>query len=289
MQRSSRVKLALAQIKPTLGNIEENLRLHESAIDEALAGGAGLVVFPELSLTGYFLQDLTGSIAIEPERSEVFARLLELSQRIDVVVGFPEKAPDCRFFNSSAYLSGGHIVYTHRKLYLPTYGMFDEARDFAPGDYLRTFETKFGPAAILICEDLWHPSAAYIAAQDGAELIIGVSAGPGRGVYRGEELGSVLAWKQIIRSVAQAYTVYVVYVNRVGFEDGITFSGKSEVVDPFGNCVAEAKQFDEDLVVASIDHGNIERARLVYPLLRDERLDLTRRELERIYRKRHRI
>lgn len=281
------MKLALAQIKPTLGNLQANLRLHETAVEQALDGGAELVVFPELSLAGYFLQDLVDSVAIEPDRSEIFSRLFELSQRIDLVVGFAEKTLDHRFFNSSAYLSGGRIVYTHRKLYLPTYGMFDEARDFAHGDYLRSFDTKFGPAAILICEDLWHPSAAYLAAQDGAELIIGVSAGPGRGVYRGEELGSTLAWKQIIRSVAQAYTVYVVYVNRVGVEDGIVFSGRSEVIDPFGSSVAEARQLDEDLVIAEIDRRKIERARVMYPLLRDERLDLTRRELERIYRKRH--
>jgi predicted amidohydrolase len=164
--------------------------------------------------------------------------------------------------------------------------MFDEYRYFAPGDTLRVFETRFGLTGILICEDMWHPSTFFLLAHDGAQLILGPSAGPGRGVYRGSTLGSVQAWEHKIRSASQSYLTYVTHCNRVGFEDGVSFGGGSEVTDPFGTCLAKGKTLEEDLIFADLDKAEIQRARTLYPLLRDERLDLTRRELERIYKKR---
>jgi predicted amidohydrolase len=281
--------VALAQIKPVLGDLERNLEIHRDYIARAVERGSDLIVFPELSLTGYYLEDLVPDVALDPHRSDVFARLAEHSDvhDIDIVVGFVEVSEDFRFFNAAAYLSQGEVRYVHRKLYLPTYGMFDEGRYLAPGERLRAFETRWGRMGMLICEDMWHPSTSYLLAQDGAQVIVCLSAGPGRGVRQEEKLGSTRAWETITRAASQAYMVYTLYVNRVGFEDGAFFSGGSEVVDPFGRSVVRAAEPDEALLTADLDRREIRRARTFYPLLRDERLDLTLRELKRIYAERY--
>jgi predicted amidohydrolase len=286
-----KIKVALGQVKPALGDVERNLDMHRDVIRHSAEAGAQLVVFPELSLTGYYLEDLASDVAIDPEQSDTLGQLANLGQKhnIDVVVGFVEVAPDYRFFNSAAYLSQGRIMHIHRKLYLPTYGMFDEGRYLAAGDVLRAFDTRFGRMGMLICEDLWHPSTLYLMAHDGAQVLLAVSAGPGRGLRLSDKLGSMYAWEAITRSAAQSYMLYVVYVNRVGLEDGVIFSGGSELIDPFGRCLVKAKTFDEDLCFAEIDALEVRRARTIYPLLRDERLDLTLRELQRIYNKRHEL
>lgn len=285
------IKVALGQIKPTLGDVARNLAMHVDVIERSAEAGADLVVFPELSLTGYFLQDLVPEVALDPQASDTLGQLSELGRKhhLDIVVGFVEVAPDYRFFNTSAYLSQGRLIHLHRKVYLPTYGLFDEGRYVAAGDVLRAFDTRFGRMGILICEDLWHPSTIYLMAQDGAQVLIAPSAGPGRGLRLPEKLGSMYAWEAITRSAAQSYMQYVVYVNRVGCEDGVMFSGGSELIDPFGRCVVKAKAFDEDLCFGEIDELEVRRARTIYPLLRDERLDLTLRELQRIYTQRYRL
>jgi len=286
---ADRLQIALAQIKPSLGNLTANLKVHEDYFERAAAEGAELVVFPELSLTGYYLQDLVPDVSIDTERSDLFDKFRRMSDQADLVVGFVERGSDFRFFNSAAYLSKGQIVHIHRKLYLPTYGMFDEYRYFSPGDTLRSFETRFGTMGMLICEDMWHPSTFFLLANDGAQLILGPSAGPGRGVYRGATFGSVQAWQAIIHSASQSYMIYVTHCNRVGVEDGVSFGGGSEVSDPFGTCLVKGKTLDEDLIFAEIDKAEIQRARTLYPLMRDERLDLNMRELERIYKKRFQL
>ncbi|HXF06555.1 MAG TPA: nitrilase-related carbon-nitrogen hydrolase [Blastocatellia bacterium] len=283
--------VALAQIKPVLGDLRRNLEIHREYIARAVERGSDLIVFPELSLTGYYLEDLVPDVALDPRRSDIFATLAEQSEihDIDIVVGFVEVADDFRFFNAAAYLSHGELRHIHRKVYLPTYGMFDEGRYLAPGEMLRAFDTRWGRMGMLICEDMWHPSTTYVLAQDGAQVILCLSAGPGRGVRQQEKLGSRLAWETITRAASQAYMIYTLYVNRVGFEDGAFFSGGSEVVDPFGRPVVRASEPDETLLVAELDQQEIRRARTFYPLLRDERLDLTLRELKRIYAERHRL
>jgi predicted amidohydrolase len=291
MNNSMVIKVALGQIKPTLGDVARNLEMHRDVIARSAEAGADLVVFPELSLAGYYLQDLAPEVALDPENSDTLGQLIELGQthNLDIVVGFVEVAPDYRFFNSAAYLSEGRVIHIHRKLYLPTYAMFDESRYLAAGDVLRAFDTRFGRMGLLICEDLWHPSTLYLMAHDGAQVLIAVSAGPGRGLRLPDRLGSMYAWEAITRSAAQSYMLYVVYVNRVGFEDGVMFSGGSELIDPFGRCLVKAKTLDEDLCFGEIDALEVRRARTIYPLLRDERLELTLRELRRIYAQRHQL
>jgi predicted amidohydrolase len=280
------LRVALAQISPALGDTARNLPLHLDAARDAKRDGADLVVFPELSLTGYLLRDQVPDVALRPE-DPAFRRLLRASKDIDLLVGFVEEAPGHRYHNSAAYLSGGRIVHLHRKIYLPTYGMFDEGRDFAPGEKIRRFDAPFGPAGILICEDCWHPTCAWLLAQEGAEVLLVLSSGPTRGARPKRGVTSLGVWHDLLRTTAQFQTTYVVYVNRVGYEDGLNFGGGSVAVDPFGRIVTSLPALDPGLGVAELDAEVLRRARTAYPLLRDEKLDLVARELERIRRLRY--
>jgi predicted amidohydrolase len=274
-------RLAVAQIAPTLGDLEKNLTLHEKMARQAIEQSANLLVFPELSLTGYFLKDQVPSVALRAD-SPLLQRFRELSLRVAMVLGFVEEAPDHRFYNAAAYLEGGEIRHIHRKVYLPTYGIFDEARYLAAGDRVRAFDTPLGRMAILICEDLWHPAVPAIAAWDGAEILICPSASPGRGLGQAEPFQNATTWERTLRTCGDLLTSYVVYANRVGYEDGACFWGGSEVVTPGGEPLAKARYLEEDFLLAEMDPGGLRRARVANPLLRDERMELTLRELSRI-------
>ncbi len=178
--------IAAAQLAPRLGDLAANLALYESTLTEARGRGADLVVFPELSLTGYLLRDMVSTVALRLDSPEI-ARLRELSRSVAFVAGLVEETPSFRFHNASIFFDRGEIVAVHRKVYLPTYGMFDEQRYFARGDRIRAFDSRFGRAAMLVCEDLWHPSTAYLAALDGALLVLCPSTSPLRGVSEGTE------------------------------------------------------------------------------------------------------
>lgn len=275
------VRVALAQIAPKLGEVGENLALHLETVDRARRDGADLVVFPELSLTGYLLRDQVPDVA-QTAGSAALEQLARASTALDVVVGFVEESPGHRYYNAAAYLSRGAVVHVQRKLYLPTYGMFDEGRDFAAGERVRAFETPRGPFGIMICEDAWHPTTAWLLAQDGAETLLALSSGPTRGARRDKGITSVSVWRDLLRSTAQFQTSFVVYVNRVGFEDGLNFGGGSFVVDPFGRVIAELPSLDPALAVVELSDEVLRRARTAYPLLRDERLELVYREIGRI-------
>lgn len=274
-------RLAVGQIAPTLGDLEKNLALHERMARDAVAQSANLLVFPELSLTGYFLKDQVPSVSLRTD-APALRLFRELSQRIAIILGFVEEASGHRFYNASAYFEGGEICHVHRKAYLPTYGIFDEARYLAAGERVRAFDTALGRMAILICEDLWHPAVPAIAAWDGAEILVCPSASPGRGLGQAGPFQNAATWERTIRTCGDLLTSYVVYVNRVGYEDGACFWGGSEVVAPSGETLAKARYLEEELLLATLDPGALRRARVANPLLRDERLDLTARELTRI-------
>jgi len=278
-------RVAVAQIAPTLGDLEKNLALHEKMAREAVAKSANLLIFPELSLTGYFLKDQVPSVALRPDAT-VLQLFRELSQRTAIVLGFVEEGAGHRFFNASAYFEGGEIRHIHRKAYLPTYGIFDEARYLAAGERIRAFDTALGRLAILICEDLWHPAVPAIAAWDGAEIIVCPSASPGRGLGQEGPFQNASTWERTIRTCGDLLTSFVIYANRVGYEDGACFWGGSEVVAPSGEPVAKARYLEEELLVAELDPGDLRRARVANPLLRDERLDLALQEITRILRAR---
>lgn len=280
-----RSRVAVAQMAPILGDVEKNLALHEKAAREAISQSVNLLVFPELSLTGYFLKDQVTSVALT-EQAPALDVLRNLSHRVAMVVGFVEEAPGHRFHNAAAYLEGGEIRHIHRKVYLPTYGIFDEQRYLAAGASIQAFDTALGRMAILICEDLWHPATAGIAAWDGAEVILCPSASPGRGLGQAEPFQNASTWERVIRAYGDLFTCFVVYANRVGYEDGACFWGGSEVVGPTGQALAKARYLEEELLVVELEGGALRRARVANPLLRDERLELTLQEVQRILRAR---
>jgi predicted amidohydrolase len=273
--------IALAQIKPKLGCVTDNLMMIEEQTSRSIDAKADLIVFPELALTGYFLKDLVPDVAISLDSPEI-TRLKKLSMNIGIAVGFVEATADYRFFNSAVFLDKGEVVHLHRKVYLPTYGLFDEQRYLAGGDRFRAFDSRFGRMGMLICEDLWHLSAPYILAMQGATTIICLSSSPGRGLTDDERLGSTIAWQRLTATTATFLNARVLYCNRVGYEDGINFWGGSEAVAPCGTALSRGKMLEEDLVYAKLTEGELRRERILSPLMRDENLALTIRELQLI-------
>lgn len=275
--------LALAQINTHLGNLQANLERHLQLINQARARGADLLVFPELSLTGYVLQDLAPAVARRPLPDDpIFGPLLEASRNIDLVVGFVDEDLRHRIFIAAAYLSDAQVCHVHHKVYLPTYGLFDEGRFFAWGDAIRAFDTRFGRMGMLICEDFWHASPPYLLWLDGAELLVFASASPGRGLENQPKLRSARWVEHINQAYASLFTNYVAHANRTGFEDGLNFWGGSTVYDPNGDLLVQAPYYEEALVMTEIDLNQLRRTRTRLPLLRDERTGLMRRELNRI-------
>ncbi|MFQ5666844.1 MAG: nitrilase-related carbon-nitrogen hydrolase [Candidatus Binatia bacterium] len=274
--------VATAQINPRLGDIDANLQLYAERVRAARGMGADLVVFPELSLTGYFLKDMVSTVAL-PLGSPEVKKLKDLSRKIGLIAGLVEETNDYHFYNSAVYFEDGEIVHVHRKVYLPTYGLFDEGRYFARGNRIRSFDSKFGRCAMLICEDLWHPSTAYVAALDHALTVFCPSTSPLRGFSDDQEQdNNARYWELLNAMYAQTFSQFIVYANRVGFEDGVGFWGGSEVVDPTGVRLCKAKYYEEDLIFGEIHLKDARRQRVASPLLRDEDVDLTINELLRI-------
>jgi NAD+ synthase (glutamine-hydrolysing) len=278
-----KLSLALAQINTVLGDPQRNLEKHLAYIDQAQADGAELLVFPELSLTGYVLQDLVPTVACHPVREDpVFRPLLDASHKLDLVVGFVEEDSRNRFYIAAAYLSRGEIVHVHHKVYLPTYGLFDESRFFAWGDAVEAFDTRFGRVGMLICEDFWHASPPYLLWLDGADLFLFASASPGRGLNNSPVLKSSRWVNHILRAYSSLYTSFVAHTNRVGYEDGLNFWGGAAVFDPNGDLIGQGPEQEEALTLVEIDLNQLHRTRARLPLLRDERTALVQREMNRI-------
>ncbi|MBM4260155.1 MAG: carbon-nitrogen hydrolase [Deltaproteobacteria bacterium] len=276
------IRFAIAQISPKLGDLPANMAIYEEKIRQGVEQKAELLLFPELSLTGYLLRDIVPTAALRLNSPEI-EKLKRLSRELPFVAGLVEESADHRFFNAAVYFEDGDVRHVHRKVYLPTYGMFDEQRYFARGDRLRAFDSKFGRLALLICEDLWHPSTIYLAALDGALAVLCPSASPLRGVIDNQaQDDNARYWEMINQAYAETFSLFMVYGNRCGFEDGVGFWGGSEIVDPFGQRLAKAKYYDQDFVIAEVGFETVRRKRTMSPLLRDEDIDLTINELLRI-------
>ncbi len=279
-----RIRVALAQIAPALGQFDANLARHHELLDAARADGADLVVFPELGLTGYQLQDLAAEVAIRLDDPRL-ADLAAATEGMSAVVSLVEESADHRLFIAAVLLEDGQIRHVHRKLFLPTYGLFDERRFFAAGDLLRAVPSRLGVGiGIGVCEDFWHLTVPQLLALDGAQLLINVSSSPGRDLAATNEvgLGTATSWRTLMRTYAQLTTSFVVFCNRVGVDESISFWGGSEVIGPTGAAILSAPLYDEGLFAVDIRPADIRRERIALPLLRDERPELQVRELARI-------
>jgi len=275
------MKVAVAQINTKLGKVKENIeKCFEFAI-KAKEEGAEVCLFPELSLTGYNLQDLTFEVALTAESPELIP-LIELSREIDIVVGLIEEGEEHIFYNSAFYLSEGRVKHIHRKLYLPTYGMFDEGRFTGRGHEVKVFKGKLGESSIFICEDLWHFSSIYLAFIQNVKYILALSASPGRGYKEKGMFGNAEVWLNMGEFYSRLTGSYFIYSNRVGTEDGFIFSGNSFICDPYGRVIAKASSFKEELLTVELNPSLIRSARVNLPLLRDERPLMVLKNLRRI-------
>jgi predicted amidohydrolase len=278
------LRIALAQLAPSLGALDDNIALHRRTLEAARSGGAGLVVFPELGLTGYQLQDLAAEVAIKVDDPRLLG-LATAAGEMSAIVSFVEEASDHRLFISAALLEDGGVRFVHRKLFLPTYGLFDERRFFAAGDRLRTVESRLGVRlGLAVCEDFWHMAVPETLALDGAQILINVSSSPGRDLAAIHEvgLGTAASWRNLMRTYAQLTTSFAVFCNRVGMDETVSFWGGSEVIAPSGEAIFTAPLFDEGLHFVDVELGDVRRERVGLPLLRDERPELHLRELRRI-------
>ena len=280
------MNIAIAQIAPKLGDVAANLETHLDLLEKARKKKAGLVVFPELGLTGYTLKDLVEEVALDPRSDPRFAKFVAKTKGLSAVVGFVEESPAEKglFYNAAAFVADGRIVHVHRKVYLPTNGLFEEAKFFAQGREFRAFDAPFGRVGLLICRDFLHYGASYVHYASGADMIVCISAAPGRGVGGGDAFETGRMWELMGEAVSYFSSAFVVYANRVGVEDGVTFAGGSFVFAPGGRLVGRAAAVDPDFAVLPVDLAAVGRARRNWLFKRDEKPEVIWRSLERIVR-----
>ncbi len=270
------VNVAIVQTKPRKGKYQENLRDLRDVFSQTGAEPVDLIVLPEAALTGYFLEGAVYELALDSDTfsADLAKAWLETNpgKDVDLVCGFYENC-DGTYYNSAVYLeiAGGNasVKHVHRKMFLPTYGVFDEERFLSRGRHLETFETRFGRMAMLICEDCWHAIVPTLAAVKGARILIVPSAAPGRGIEDGGELTSITRWRGILESIAAEHGVYLLYAGLAGFEGGKGMTGSSRIVDPHGHTVVEAPPLGAHIIRAAIDLREIDLARATLPLLGD--------------------
>ncbi len=280
------LSLAISQFRPAKGEYAANLGRIGAVLGEAagLDVRPDLVVFPETATSGYFVEGGVKEVAVTTgtllqDLDRVYEAAPGGGRRpIDVAIGFYERFQN-HFYNSCLYATLGgkkpEVRHVHRKVFLPTYGVFDEERFVDRGqDGVRSFDTGWGGrAAILICEDAWHSLAGTIAALEGAQLIIVPSASPARGTGVNEEgtrlPASMVRWERVVRGIAEEHGVFVALANLVGFEGGKGFPGASVVIDPMGSLLVRGPLFEEALVTAELDLDQVTHARADAPLLAD--------------------
>ncbi|MFN0179194.1 MAG: NAD(+) synthase [Gemmatimonadales bacterium] len=275
------LRVALAQFRPRKADYARNVeRIGQLFRDLAAHGDCpDLLILPEAATTGYFVEGGVRELARTAE--QLFDDLREQHQAsgappLDVVVGFYELW-NTRLYNSALVASVGgpsaSIRHVHRKIFLPTYGVFDEERFVEPGRWVQAFDAAWGRAAVVVCEDAWHSIVPMMAALDGAQLLIILSASPARGIQPSEvgdgRPASTIRWERTAQAIAAEHGVFVAVAHLVGFEGGKGFPGGSVMVDPHGEVVLRAPIFDETVSVAVIELDQIVRARADEPLLSD--------------------
>ena len=259
-----RLRVALGQINPTVGDFERNVRMIVDAIERARAHGAALVAFPELAITGYPPEDLLFKPAFIEANLKGLDEVTRASRGLSVVVGFVDKRDD--IFNAAAVLHDGVRAGVYHKQYLPNYGVFDENRYFQAGTETPVFVAGDTTFAVNVCEDIWYPAGpTAVQALGGAELVVNINGSP-------YHVGKARFREQLVSTRAVDDLVCVAYVNMVGGQDELVFDGASMVVNEHGECLARGRMFEEDLVVADLDLDAVFRARLHDSRRRKEKL-----------------
>jgi NAD+ synthase (glutamine-hydrolysing) len=268
------LRIALAQINPTIGDLEGNVSKITGYIDEAVKAGAHMVVFPELSITGYPPEDLLLKPQFIEDNLDALKKIQKKARDIIAIVGFVDKKDD--IYNAAAVIYNRKLIDTYHKTYLPNYGVFDEVRYFQAGTRCPTYRIADASFGINICEDIWYPEGpSRLQALAGAEVIININASPyriGKGRFR-ENMLSVRASDSI---------VIVAYLNTVGGQDELVFDGGSFIIDQNGYVIARGRQFKEDLIVTDLNLDGVRMKRLHAPRRRQEIIKLGRGAVEEI-------
>jgi predicted amidohydrolase len=273
------IRLAVAQIEPRLGDIDANVDIHLEAIAEARAARCDLVLFPELSLTGYSIDEHGYALARERNSAEI-TRLAKAADGITAVIGFMEEGPAAQFHNSAIAVRDGGIVHLHRKVNLPSYGKLEEAKHFAAGRFVETAPLSAAwRYATLICADAWNPGLVHLAAMHGATLLLFPTASALEGVGGG--FNNPRGWGLAIRFYAMIYGLPLVMANRVGQERDLRYWGGSTIVDAYGTVLARAGD-TPDLIIADVDYADVRAARYQLPTVRDSNFSLIEREIGRL-------
>lgn len=280
MAKQSRLRVAVVQTACTLGDVHANAERHASYIREADAAGAELILFPELSLTGYRLG--SDMVRVSMDRHDpVLAELAAVAPNRTVVLGMVEEGYAAQFYNSAVALRGGEAVFVHRKLNLPTYGNLEEGKLFAGGRYIELLDLG-GPwhAGVLICADLWNPALVHLAVVHGATLLLGPVNSAVEAV--GGEFSNPHGWRLTVEFYSMMYGMPTLFANRVGTEGDARFWGGSRILGAHGEELAATEGDEERMLLADLDYDSVRRARFQLPTVRDSNLNLVHREIERL-------
>ena len=276
-----KLKVALAQIAPVLGQIAENVEIHLRYIAEAKRQAADVIVFPELSLTGYDLTETAPAVARRLDSDEVGA-IAKASEGITTVFGMVELGFAAQLHNSSVAVRDGDVLFVHRKLNLPNYGRLDEGKLFGAGRYIDTFDLR-DPwhASILTCSDAWNPGLVHLVAVKGATILL-IPINSASGTVDHRLFSNPDGWHLVVQFYSYIYGLPTLVVNRVGREGKFAFWGKSKIVGPHGEVLAQAGS-EEEIVVAELEFDEVVRVRASLPTVRDSNLDLIHRETVRLW------
>lgn len=280
MKGDMEVRIGMAQTNPALLDVPANVNKTISLMQQHQTD-TDLLIFPELSLTGYLVRDRADEVALSLDSLEL-AEICEASQALNmaVTVGFVEQGKGDVVYNSAAFIQDGQVKMVQRKIYPPTYGIFDEGKYFARGKEVKVSQCGSFDVSMLICADLWHPSLVNIASHQHLSLLVGMINSPEGGL--GSRYSSSIGWERVGQFYASIYGCYVVLVNRVGQEEGVSFYGNSMLIDPYGQIVERCLFNEEDLRIYSIELKEVKAIRKALPTMRDEDIHLTIRQLSKI-------
>jgi len=261
-------KIALAQISCEIGNKKENIKKMEEYIAKAKEQDARLVIFPELSLTGYVVRDQIYELAetIPGPSTKVIEKIAK-KHKAHIIFGMPELSEKTQalVYNTAVLVGPEGFVGKYRKMHLPTHSVFEEKRYFRPGYQVATFETEIGRIGLIICYDIFFPEICRLTRLKGAQLIVCISASP----FVRKTFFETFTLARAIEN-----TAFLAYVNLVGTENGLQFWGGSRLIDPQGKLVTCAKYDEEDLVIGEVDYADIKPIETFVPTLKDLRPEL---------------
>jgi len=274
------MRIRAIQFSPVLGNLDKNLDFHVRKIEKAVKDNVELIVFPELSISGYHLKDIVYEVSLRPN-SEILKKFKRLSQKINIIIGAPYERIKGMIYNSAIVFSKGEIIHIHNKVQLPNFGMFEEAMIFKSDDKFIPFELNGFKIGILICREILFPHFAYLYFIQETDFIIGISNSPHRGINK-EGFSSLKLWEKSGWIYSNLYHQNFLYVNRVGFEDGIGWPGGSFFIPSGSGIEKQASFFEEDEFDVELNPDKIRKSRIISNNLRDEKPEIMLSELKRI-------